>query len=47
MRNSLVLPLVLATAALPLVGLRAAAGEPAAEHGHRLGDATSTSGPVM
>ena len=33
MRNSLVLPLVLATAALPLVGLRAAAGEPAAEHG--------------
>jgi DNA-binding beta-propeller fold protein YncE len=33
MRNSLFLPLVLATAALPLVGLRAAAGEQGAEHG--------------
>jgi WD40 repeat protein len=33
MRNALALPLVLATAALPYLGLRAAAGEPAAEHG--------------
>ena len=33
MRNALFLPLVLATAALALVGLRAAADEPAAKHG--------------
>ena len=33
MRTALFWPLVLATAALPLVGLRAAAGEQGAEHG--------------
>jgi DNA-binding beta-propeller fold protein YncE len=35
MRNALFLPLALATVALPLVGLGAAAGEPGAEHSQR------------
>src|SRR3954452_22080970 len=37
MRNALFLLLVLATAALPLAGLRAAAAEPAAGHGQGSG----------